>query len=471
MIEDSKFPIVKNRFYNYNVYYGKTIVLIRRTNKESQEGENLESISIGLLGLGTVGSGVVKIIENHQDKLMHQVGCPVSIKKVLVKDVNKPRAVEFKQEMLTADVSDIIENPEIDVVIEVMGGVEETREHILTALRNRKHVVTANKDLMAVHGPELLAVAAENGCDLFYEASVAGGIPILRGLVDGLASDRITKIVGIVNGTTNYILTKMTKQRIAYADALKKAQELGFAEADPTADVEGLDAARKMVILSTLGFSMEVDLEDVKVTGISDISEEDLQYGKRLGYTMKLIGIAQRDGDKVEVSVQPTLLSDTHPLASVNDEYNAVYVYGEAVGQTMFYGPGAGSLPTATAIVSDLVAVMKNMRLGVNGKSVITPQFEKRLKEPHEIYSKYFLRLLVRDEVGVFSNITSIFSQHGVSFEKILQLPVKEKGQAEIVLVTHLASLQDYEEILVELRDLAAVHQIMSSYRVEGNGN
>ena len=186
---------------------------------------------------------------------------------------------------------------------------------------------------------------------------------------------------------------------------------------------------------------------------------------------MKLIGIAQRDGDKVEVSVQPTLIPDHHPLASVNDEFNAVYVYGEAVGETMFYGPGAGSLPTATAIVSDLVAVMKNMRLGVNGKNIVTPQFEKKLKEPHEIYSKYFLRLLVKDEVGVFANITTIFSQHGVSFEKILQLPVKEKGAAEIVVVTHQASLRDYEEILVKLRDLDAVYKITSSYRVEGNGN
>ncbi len=431
----------------------------------------MESISVGLLGLGTVGSGVVKIIENHQDKLMHQIGCPVKIKKVLVKDVNKPRAVEIDRDLFTTNPDDVVSNPDIDVVVEVMGGVEETKKYILTALRNKKHVVTANKDLMAVHGSELLAVAAENGCDLFYEASVGGGIPIIRSLVDGLASDRITKIMGIVNGTTNYILTKMSKERIAYETALKKAQELGFAEADPSADVEGWDAARKMVILATLGFSMEMSLDDVNVTGITEITEEDLQYAKRLGYTMKLIGIAQRDGDKVEVSVQPTLIPDHHPLASVNDEFNAVYVYGEAVGETMFYGPGAGSLPTATAIVSDLVAVMKNMRLGVNGKNIVTPQFEKKLKEPHEIYSKYFLRLLVKDEVGVFANITTIFSQHGVSFEKILQLPVKEKGAAEIVVVTHQASLRDYEEILVKLRDLDAVYKITSSYRVEGNGN
>ncbi|RZP68340.1 homoserine dehydrogenase, partial [Vibrio vulnificus] len=243
----------------------------------------MESISIGLLGLGTVGSGVVQIIEKHQDKLMHQVGCPVVVKKVLVKDVNKDRAVKVDRNLLTLNPEDILNDADIDVVIEVMGGIEETRNHLKKALDNGKHVVTANKDLMAVYGPELLAAAAQNGCDLFYEASVAGGIPILRGLVDGLASDRITKMMGIVNGTTNFILTKMSKNGSAYEDVLKEAQELGYAESDPTADVEGLDAARKMAILSTLGFSMNIDLDDVKVKGITDITEEDLQYVRQLG--------------------------------------------------------------------------------------------------------------------------------------------------------------------------------------------
>ncbi|MFE8696684.1 homoserine dehydrogenase [Cytobacillus sp. FJAT-53684] len=429
----------------------------------------MEEISIGLLGLGTVGSGVVKIIENHQDKLTHQVGCPVKIKKILVKDLHKERAVEVNQSMLTSNPDEVLNDPEIDVIIEVIGGVDETKNYIKQALLNRKNVVTANKDLMALYGAELLMTASENGCDLFYEASVAGGIPILRSLVDGLASDRITKMMGIVNGTTNFILTKMTKFGSAYEDVLKEAQELGYAEADPTADVEGLDAARKMAILSTLGFSMNIDLADVKVQGITGITESDLEYGKQLGYTMKLIGIANREGEKVEVSVQPTLLLETHPLASVQNEFNAVYVYGEAVGETMFYGPGAGSLPTATAVVSDLVGVMKNMRLGVTGKSAATPQYKKQLKEPGEIYSKYFLRLHVADEVGVFADITSIFSEHHISFEKILQLPLKNKGLAEIVLVTHQASLQDYEDSLVKLRDLHAVQTIESSYRVEGS--
>jgi homoserine dehydrogenase len=427
----------------------------------------VKAISIGLLGLGTVGTGVVKIINDHQDKLMHQVGCPVVIKKILVKDLNKSRSIALDTSKLTTVAEDILADPDIDVVIEVMGGTGLTKDYLLKALMSGKHVVTANKDLMALHGSELLKVASENGCDLFYEASVAGGIPILRSLVDGLASDRVTKMMGIVNGTTNYILTKMSKEGRAYVEVLKEAQELGFAEADPTSDVEGLDAARKMTILATLGFSMHIDLADVRVSGISQVTEDDISYGKQLGYTMKLIGYAHREGEKVEVSVQPTFLADDHPLASVQNEYNAVYVYGEAVGETMFYGPGAGSLPTATSVVSDLVAVMKNLRLGVNGRSAVTPQYPKRLKDDSEKYAKYFIRLHVQDEVGVFADITTVFAKYGVSFEKILQLPVKKNEVAEIVLVTHHSSYKNYEKILQELKDMSAVKQIKSSYRVE----
>lgn len=451
-----------------NVFSKRTFV---HSEKTIGSWSKVEKISVGLLGLGTVGTGVVKIVEDHQDKLMHLIGCPVQIKKVLVQDMQKQRQVDLEQSLLTTNPLEVIEDHEIDVIIEVMGGVEKTKDYLLEALKRKKHVVTANKDLMAVYGTDLLKTATENGCDLFYEASVAGGIPILRSLVDGLASDRITKMMGIVNGTTNFILTKMSKFGSPYEEVLKEAQDLGYAEADPTADVEGLDAARKMAILARLGFSMEVDLEDVSVKGISSVTEEDIDYSKRLGYTMKLIGIAERSGEKAEVSVQPTLLPDSHPLSSVNDEFNAVYVYGEAVGETMFYGPGAGSLPTATAVVSDLVGVLKNMRLGVNGSSAVSPQFEKQMKAPEEIFAQYFLRIHVQDEVGAFSQITSIFSNRGVSFEKILQLPLKEKGLAEIVVVTHKGSKKDFQEILQQLKDLHVVTEVKSTYRVEGNGS
>lgn len=427
-----------------------------------------EKISIGLLGFGTVGSGVVRIVENHQQELKHQVGSSVVVDKILVKDAKKPRAIEIDERVLTEDPEDIISNPNIDVVVEVMGGIEEARDYIIRSLENKKHVVTANKDLMAMYGAELLTVASRNGCDLFYEASVAGGIPIIRSLVEGLSSDRITKMMGIVNGTTNYILTKMSNEGSSYNDVLKEAQELGYAESDPTADVEGLDAARKMAILGTLGFSMNIGLDDVSAQGISAVTEEDLDYAKQLGYRMKLVGVAKRDEGKVEVSVQPTLLPKNHPLASVNDVFNAVYVYGEAVGETMFYGPGAGSLPTATAVVSDLITVMKNMRLGVNGRSALPPLHEKQMKTDEDIVSKYFMRLHVEDKAGAFAAITTLFSENNVSFEKLLQMPIKNKDVAEVVIITHLTNKKTYELISSCLTDLEVVKEVKSSYRIEG---
>ncbi|MFK4379131.1 homoserine dehydrogenase [Bacillus sp. RC218] len=429
----------------------------------------MKDIQVGLLGLGTVGSGVVRIITDHQERLIHQVGCPVKVTKVLVQNIEKEREVDVPSTLLTQDVNEILDNPNIDVVIEVMGGIDDAKAYILQALKGGKHVVTANKDLMALHGAELLAVAKDNKTDLFYEASVAGGIPILRSIVEGLSSDLITKVMGIVNGTTNFILTKMSDEGRAYNDVLKEAQQLGFAEADPTSDVEGLDAARKMTILATLGFSTNVELGDVKVKGITSITAEDIEYSKSLGYTIKLIGLAKRDGEKLEVTVEPTLLPNAHPLAAVQNEYNAVYVYGEAVGETMFYGPGAGSLPTATAVVSDLVAVMQNIRLGVNGNSAVVPQYQKVLKEPDEIVVKKFLRLHVKDEIGVFAKITSLFSERGVSFEKIIQMPLEEKGKAEIVIVTHRASLADYEYILHTLQSYEEIDCVKANYRIEGD--
>lgn len=427
-----------------------------------------EKISIGLLGFGTVGSGVVRIVENHQQELKHQVGSSVVVDKILVKDAKKPRAIEIDERVLTEDPEDIISNPNIDVVVEVMGGIEEARDYIIRSLENKKHVVTANKDLMAMYGAELLTVASKNGCDLFYEASVAGGIPIIRSLVEGLSSDRITKMMGIVNGTTNYILTKMSNEGSSYNDVLKEAQELGYAESDPTADVEGLDAARKMAILGTLGFSMNIGLDDVSAQGISAVTEEDLDYAKQLGYRMKLVGVAKRDEGKVEVSVQPTLLPKNHPLASVNDVFNAVYVYGEAVGETMFYGPGAGSLPTATAVVSDLITVMKNMRLGVNGRSALPPLHEKQMKTDEDVISKYFMRLHVEDKAGAFAAITTLFSENNVSFEKLLQMPIKNKDVAEVVIITHKTNKKTYELISSCLTDLEVVKEVKSSYRIEG---
>lgn len=427
-------------------------------------------VSIGLLGLGVVGSGVVNIINNHQEKLKHQLGVSVEVKRVLVRSLEKNRDVEIDPSLLTVHPEEVLQDPEIDVIIEVMGGIDQTKEYILQAFEARKNVITANKDLVALHGPELHTAAEKNKCDFYYEASVAGGIPILRGITDGLSSDRIERVMGIVNGTTNYILTQMAEEGASYQAALQQAQELGFAEADPTADVEGLDAARKMAILGRLAFSTPVDLEDVTVTGISNISTEDIKNGKELGYTMKLIGYADFKDGQLETHVLPTFLSDGHPLASVKNEYNAVYVYGRAVGETMFYGPGAGSLPTATAIVSDLVAVVKNIRLGVTGEQVVKNYYDKSLKAKSERFSQYYLRLNVKDESGVFSQLSKLFHEYEISLKRIIQRPNEQDKSAEIIVITHHTSEQNFTNLLEKIQKLDVLKAISSYYRVEGDG-
>src|SRR5690606_24152273 len=299
------------------------------------EDGKMKPVKVGLLGLGTVGTGVVRIVEGHREDLLGQVGSPITIERIAVKDIAKPRSIAVDSAKLTEDPWEVVRDPDIDVIVEVMGGVEFTKPFILEALALGKHVVTANKDLMALSGPEILAAARENRCDVMYEASVAGGIPIIRTLIEGFSSDRINRIMGIVNGTTNYIMTKMSQEGASYADVLKEAQQLGYAEADPTSDVEGLDAARKMTILATIGFRTNVELADVSAKGISSVTKEDIACAKQLGYEVKLLGIAERQDDFISASVQPTMVASSHPLASVNGVFNAVFVRGEAVGETI----------------------------------------------------------------------------------------------------------------------------------------
>jgi homoserine dehydrogenase len=428
----------------------------------------MKPVKVGLLGLGTVGTGVVRIVEGHHEDLMSQVGSPITIHRISVKDRSKPRNIPVEASKLTEDPWEIVRDPEIDVIIEVMGGISGTKELILEALDRGKHIVTANKDLMALHGPELLAKAHEKGCDILYEASVAGGIPIIRTLIEGFSSDRITKIMGIVNGTTNYILTKMSQEGAAYAEVLTEAQALGYAEADPTSDVEGLDAARKMTILATLGFRANVALEDVDVQGISSVTQEDIQYAKRLGYEVKLLGIAERKDEYISVSVQPTMVKTSHPIASVNGVFNAIYVHGEAVGETMFYGRGAGEMPTATSIVADLVAVVKNSKLGVNGRQASMSYKVKKLKSDKQIESKYFLLLHVEDRAGVLMQIAQVFSDCGVSIESVMQPPTPDRQGAELIIISHESSKEAMNQVLKAFEGLSSVRKIKSVYRVEG---
>lgn len=321
-----------------------------------------KKVNIGLLGLGTVGSSVVQVIKQNRCDLIEKSGYEVDVKKVLVRDLQKKRAVDVEAHLLTQSAYEVLHDPEISIIVEVMGGVHEAREFVLEALQAGKHVITANKDLLALHGQELYHVAVEHGRELFFEAAVAGAIPIVRTLQQSLAAERISEVLGIVNGTTNYILTKMTDENVSFQETLQEAQALGYSEADPHSDVSGMDAARKMAILASIAFSHPVSLADVRVQGITHLSQADVQQAKEQGSVIKLVGRAKRVGETIEVSVEPTLLAETHPLAKVSGCYNAVYVYGEAFGETMFYGPGAGGLPTASAVVGDLLAVLRGCK-------------------------------------------------------------------------------------------------------------
>ncbi|SET18282.1 homoserine dehydrogenase [Salinibacillus kushneri] len=429
----------------------------------------MNKVKVGLMGMGTVGTGVYRLVEGHQEDLVKQTGMDIQISRILVQNREKKRTIAIDEDLLTEDPYTVLQDPEVDVIVEVMGGVEQTREYVLAALEQGKHVVTANKDLMAVHGGELLEKAVKHGCDLFYEASVAGGIPILRALVEGFSSDRITKMMGIVNGTSNYMLTKMSQEEESYESALKEAQELGYAEADPTSDVGGLDAARKMSILSTLGFHVGMNLDEVECVGMEEVTLEDIQYAKDLGYIIKLIGIAKQDDELIEVSVEPAMIKQSHPLASVNGVFNAVYVYGEAVGETMFYGPGAGELPTANAVVSDLVTVVKNMKLGVNGRGMLAPYREKKLKSDDEIFAKYFVRLLVDDQSGVLAQIAKKLAAYDVSIEQVIQKPHELEHKAELIIVTHQSTKKSIHHVLEELKSFEHIDAIKSLYRVEAS--
>lgn len=439
----------------------------------------METIKVGLLGLGTVGTGVAKMIINNQEDLQKKTGYAIDIVKVAVKNKNKQRDIELPAEIFTDQALDVINDPEIQVIIEVMGGVERTKDLLVEAMKQGKHVVTANKDMLAEAGEELYETADKYGRDLMYEAAVAGAIPVVRAVKESLAADRITEVMGILNGTTNFILTKMAQEGADFADVLREAQELGYAEADPTADVEGLDAARKTAILASAAFNSRVTLDDVSVSGISKITANDIAYAQVLGYTIKLLGVAKRDiHNKIEVRVHPTFIPNSHPLAAVSGVYNAVFVKGEALGDAMFYGRGAGAMPTASAIMGDLVEVLRNLSKNASGRIGCTCYNDKNIKDINDIVSKSYIRLLAKDEPGVLAAITRILGEHRVSVESIMQrggqsfgcdtCPV---GEAEVVLITHGVRHEDLQAATAEISELSKVINVFNVIRVEEGGN
>jgi homoserine dehydrogenase len=425
-----------------------------------------EKVNVGLLGLGTVGSGVAEVLEANSAHIAERAGIPLVVKKALVRNLNRPRTVSACPP-LTTDPSDILADPEIDVVVEVLGGKEPALSYILAAMRARKHVVTANKELLAKYGKELFTAAEENQVDLYFEASVGGGIPIIRPLKECLAGNRIDKVYGIVNGTTNYILTQMASGK-SYEDALKQAQAEGYAEADPYADVSGLDAARKIAILASIAFGARVTEKDVVRIGIERLSPLDLEYARELGYKVKLLARAQEINGVLQVLVHPALLPSRHPLASVDGVLNAIVVRGDAVGEVMFHGFGAGRLPTASAVVGDLIEVARNIKEGVRGRNKCTCFHQKPFYPVSDMVTRYFLRLELADQPGVLAKVAAAFGKEEVSLAAVIQKRLTERG-AEVVLVTHPAEERRFRNAVTALAtypETLAVHQPIA---VEGD--
>ena len=417
-----------------------------------------------LLGAGTVGGGVYKLVERRAAEMPDKAGAELKITKVLVKNLQKKRE-GIPSEVLTDDWEGIIHDPEISIVIELMGGVEPARTYILQALEAGKNVVTANKDLLAEHGQELMEAAERNHCDLCFEAAVGGGIPIIRPLKECLAGNEITEVMGIVNGTTNYILTKMTQEGWDFDDALKEAQRLGFAEADPTADVEGLDAGRKMAILASIAFHSRVTFKDVDVKGITKITAKDIQYAKEFGYTLKLLGVARNEEGKMEVGVSPMMIPSTHPLANVNDSFNAVFVHGDAVDDAMFQGRGAGEFPTASAVVGDLISVARDMQYDCCGRIGCSCYKNLSMKPAGEARHKYFLRLIVEDRTGILAGVAGVLGNNGVSINQVIQKPAVN-GVAELVVITDKVETRHLNDAMMIFGEMSMIREVASVIRV-----
>ena len=431
----------------------------------AHKGVEKHMIHIGILGLGTVGTGVIQILQQNAEDIQTRTESKIRVKKVLVRDLKAPRQISGDFE-LTDNAEDILNDPEIDIIVEVMGSIEPARTYILKALANQKNVITANKDLLAEHGQELLTAAKEAGKDLYFEASVAGGIPIIAALKQSLAANRLTALVGIINGTTNYILTAMSEQGRDYAEVLAEAQKLGYAEADPASDVDGLDAARKLAILASIAFNSRVTLDDVYVEGISKVTREDIEYANELGCTIKLLAIAKHQDEGIEMRVHPAIIPMTHPLASVNGVFNAIYVIGDAVGETMFYGRGAGSLPTGSAVVSDIMQVIRNIQSNSTSAINCTCYQDLPLKKTDDFTTAFYIRLLVKDEPRVLATLALLFAEAEISFASIIQKP-RGHQEAEIVLVTHPCREGKLQEALDSVRAYSKVLSVQNVIRFE----
>lgn len=440
-----------------------------------QNIDKTRRVNVGLIGLGTVGGGTLQLLAQNS-RLIADRASEIVVKRICNLDIPYTEAkiaeLGLKETTATSDYHDLINDAEIDIVIELIGGIHPALEMVQAALRAGKSVVTANKDLVASHGAELFQLAAENQADFLFEASVAGGIPILKALKDSLAANHIVEIMGIVNGTTNYILSQMSHTGADFQPCLQRAQELGYAEANPTNDIEGFDAARKMAILASIAYNANITEDMVYVEGITKISKFDIDYAAQLGYVIKLVGLARPGAadaeNTVEVCVYPLMIPLAHPLAAVNDVFNAVFVEGDALGQSMFYGRGAGSLPTASAVAGDVIAAARHILNGTRGGYGLRLFARRQVLPIGECYNKFYIRLMVQDKPKVLAQIAEAFAAFDISLDSVIQKRVMDSGLAEIVLITHQVREANLHEAVDRLHRLSCVDCVASLIRVKG---
>ncbi len=434
----------------------------------------MEEIKVGLIGFGTVGSGVVKVLKENAEVIRKKLGAGLVLKKVADKDPGRKRPVELESGVLTTDAYEVIKDPEISIVVELVGGTGVAKDFILKALEGGKHVVTANKALLSTHGKEIFSLAAQRGLDIGFEASVGGGIPVLRALKEGLVANRIISIYGIINGTANYILSKMTNEGGKFEDVLRRAQEKGYAEADPTYDVEGIDTAHKLAILIDLAYGAYVDLKDIYTEGITRITPLDIRFAKEFGYRIKLLAVAKSIGDEIEAAVHPTMIPATHPLAAVDGAFNAVHIVGDAVGPVMLYGLGAGMMPTASAVVSDIVDIARNLLKGSAGR--LSPLSytedsigEVKIKNIEDLENQYYMRFLALDRPGVLSKISGVLGEHNISISSVIQKGRKVGGGVPLVILTHNALERELRTAVKEIEKLDVILDKVMYIRIEEN--
>lgn len=433
----------------------------------------MKEIKVGLIGFGTVGAGVVKILQKNSKLIETRMGAKLILKRIADVDLKTDRGVSVKPDILTRKAEDVFKDPDIDIVMELIGGIEPARTFILQAIENGKHVVTANKALLALHGDEIFRTAQRFGVDVNFEASVGGGIPLIRSIKEGLVANRIQSIFGILNGTSNYILTKMTDEGKGFKEVLKEAQGKGYAEANPTYDVEGIDTAHKLTILIRLAFGTHIRFEDIFIGGISEITPLDIQFGREFGYRIKLLAIAKIDNGKIEARVHPTMIPEEHLLSTVSGVFNAIYIKGDAVGPTLFYGQGAGQMPTGSAVVSDLVDLGRNLLVGTKGRRVPLLSYqdsairEVGLKRMDDVEMPFYMRFSALDRPGVLSKISGILGRNGISISAVIQKGRQIRGAVPVVMMTHEAREKSVHQAIREIERLGVIFGKTVFIRVE----